>query len=141
VGKGLERQVPLGVSETVNGKTQFSRLGIASCVLGVFVWIYYIAAIFVFFYTDLLKSFNSLGGTSRSGQVVSGFEGLLEAILLLIFLYVVVPFAGFGLGLILGLAGCIQQKRKRVFAVIGLPVNALFFLFLVIVLLGLNVPK
>lgn len=110
----------------MNAKTQFSRLGIASFLIGMSIWAFLLMMLALLLFTDVFSSFIDSISQPRSGQIVGGFEGMFEALLLLIFIFGVVPFIGFGLGTILGIAGCIQQKRKRLFAVLGLSLNALY---------------
>lgn len=118
-------------------RTQHSRLGIASVLLGVALWAYFALLVMLFLRTDAFQKISWIWDKpARPGQVTGGFEGLFEMLLVLLFLFLVVPAAGHFTGLALAFIGCIQQKRKRMFAVIGFPINGLYFILGVMIFLG-----
>jgi hypothetical protein len=122
----------------MTAKTQHSRLGIASVLLGIGVWGYFALLVVFFFRTDAFSKLEWIWERPKpQGQVTAGgFEGLVEMVLVLGLLFVAIPAVGHITGLVLAMAGCIQQKRKRLFAIIGFPINAMYFILVAMILLG-----
>lgn len=106
-------------------KTQHSKLGIASCVIALTVWIYLAVLIYLFFYNEEFgRKFNDFL-PKNSGM--SDFSGLGTALGLMVVMFLIIPVCGHLLGLIFGLIGVIQKTKKKLFAVAGLIMNALIF--------------
>lgn len=107
-------------------KTQHSKLGIASCVIALTVWIYLAVLIYLFFYNEEFgRKFNDFL-PKNSGM--ADFSGLGTALVLMAILFLIVPVGGHLSGLIFGLIGIIQKTKKKSFAVAGLVMNTLLFI-------------
>jgi hypothetical protein len=102
---------------------QHSKLGIASVLIAIVVWGY-----FLLLGTLLLKT--ELANNLFPKDM--GFIAQAAAFLLIILFVLLLPLAGFLAGLVFGIFGIFQKTRKRVFAVIGLILNVLPLIFGVI---------
>lgn len=104
-----------------------SRSAVASLIVGAAFWIYFVAILLLITQTDIMNElfFTPIEGLKNDNL---GFSGLIKGLVWLVILLGVIPFAGHASGLILGLIGAIQKKRKRTFAVFGLVLNGLYFL-------------
>ena len=110
--------------EEVAAPAGHSRMGIASFVLAILVGLGIFAIIVVL---GVMET-STPGGVDESSVVV----GLLGLGIVLGLLINVV-----GLGL--GVAGAIQRRRKKLFAILGIVLNAVIFLgVLVVIVLGLS---
>jgi len=101
-----------------------SKLGIASCLIAIGIWLS-LALIFV-----LILNVNSF-----SKFLEDAFNKLLSietglAVIVILFLFGVVPIRGHILGVIFGIIGSFAKNKQRVFAVIGLILNILPFVII-----------
>lgn len=115
-------------SETV--KTQNSRLGIASFILAIFLWTFFIVMIILFTQTDLLNGlFSPIKGLKNDNF---GLSGLLKGFFWMVVLFGIIPFVGHFTGLILGIVGAFQKNKKRFFPIAGIVFNGLYFVGLIL---------
>jgi len=105
---------------------QHSRLGIASFILGILLWAYLIILIILATQTDFLNQLATPIQGLKNDSL--GLSGLLKFFFWLVLLFGIIPFAGHMIGLILGLVGTIQKRKRRVIAISGLVINGLYFL-------------
>lgn len=102
-----------------------SKLGIASTILAISIWIYFGLLLYLFLYTDVIsKNLNNILPESNG---IADFKGFGVAILLLGIIFLVIPIFGHFIGFILGISGCLIKNKKKLFAVIGLSLNILPF--------------
>jgi len=96
-----------------------SKLGIASCLIAISIWLS-LALIFV-----LILNVNSFSKFLEDAfyKLLSIETGL--AVIVILFLFGVIPIGGHILGVIFGVVGSCAKNKQRVFAVIGLILNIL----------------
>ena len=111
-------------------KTQNSRLGIASFVLAIFLWAFFIVMIVLLTQSDLLnKIFAPIEGLKNDNL---GLSGLLRGFFWIFVLFILIPFGGHFIGLILGIVGAVQKNKKRFFPIAGIILNGLYFVGLML---------
>jgi hypothetical protein len=98
-----------------------SKLGIASCLIALGIW-GCLALIFALILN--FESFSKFLGDSFF-KLLNIETGL--AVIVVVFLFGVIPIGGHLLGIIFGIAGSCAKNKQRVFAVIGLILNILPF--------------
>lgn len=95
-----------------------SKLGIASFLLAIATSLYLFLLIWSFFYTKIVpKVLNDI--------FPNEFGATLFVLLFYIFLFIGLPLAGYLTGLIFGISGTVQKKKKRSFALIGIVLSVL----------------
>ncbi|MBX7169973.1 MAG: hypothetical protein K1X72_03375 [Pyrinomonadaceae bacterium] len=107
-----------------------SRFGIASTILALCIWLYLAISLLLFFETNLFTSFYDKFLSSNQGGMIKGMGDFGLFILLMLFLFLVVPILGHLCGIVLGLIGSFSKTKIRVFGVIGLFLNILPFVLL-----------
>lgn len=104
-----------------------SRLGIASCLMAIGVWVYSAIAVLIAARTDAASQIGRLFATGQTGMVKGvGDFGLAVFIAGLVF--IVIPVVGHLVGIVCGAAGAFSTTRKRIFAFLGVMLNAAPFL-------------
>ena len=109
------------MSETIPKK--HSRLGLASIILALGIWLYLIISGLLFFRTEFFTKFYNSYLNNKRGGMVEGFGDLAVFILFLLFLFVFIPGVGHLLGFIFGFIGSLSQTKKRLFGIIGIILN------------------
>ena len=111
-------------------KTHHSRIGIVSFILEIFVWTFSVVIIILVTQTDLPNEFfTPIKGLKNDNF---GLSGLLKGFFWVVVLFGIIPFCGHLAGLILGIVGFFQKRKKRIFAVLGLILSGIYFLILII---------
>jgi len=111
-------------------KAQNSRLGIASFVLAILLWTFFVVMIILVTQTDLSnKIFAPIEGLKNDNL---GLSGLLRGFFRMLVLFILIPFGGHFIGLTLGIIGTTQKNKKRFFPVAGIVLNGLYFVGLVL---------
>lgn len=113
-----------------------SKPGIASCLIAFGIWIYFGLLLYLFFNVE---GFAKLLGEKviPESRGMTDFSGLGTAIFLIILLFFIIPAVGHLVGFFLGLIGCMRENTKKLFAVVGIILNAVpFILGLIIYLVG-----
>ena len=114
-----------------------SKLGIASTLIAIGIWIYFALAVVLFLNTDFFAKIFDTIFSSKQGGMVKGFGDSGVAILLLIVLFIGIPVLGHLLEMIFGLFGIFSKTKNKIFSVIGLILNILpFILGLILFLIG-----
>src|SRR5687767_12715793 len=114
------------MSETLPKK--HSKLGIASTLLGLAVWIYFVIILLILFKTDYLsKLYDALFPNKNSG-----LSDIWVAVLFLLFIFIGIPALGHLVGFILGIIATISPTKKRLFGIIGIILNVFPFLLILI---------
>ncbi len=107
-----------------------SKLGIASTLLAVGTWIYLAISLLLFFQTSLFTKFYDNFLSSNQGGMIKGMGDFGAFILLILFLFLVIPILAHLCGIVLGLIGSFSKTKIRFFGVIGLLLNILPFVLL-----------
>jgi energy-converting hydrogenase Eha subunit G len=107
-------------------RKKHSKIGIASCLIAVAVWIYFGVLLYLFF---RVESFARLLGENfiSESRGMNDFSGLGTAIVLLALLFFFVPAIGHLLGFFLGVTGFLRDDANRTFPVVGVILNILPF--------------
>lgn len=101
-----------------------SKLGIASCLIAVGVWIYFGILFLMFIYTTKISKF--LEDTFvRNADGSSSFGAAGVFLIFFAVIFVVVPIIGHLIGFIFGTIGTIQGNKKRLFGAVGVFLNIL----------------
>ncbi len=115
------------IPDTIEIKTsellKHSKLGIASVVIALIVYIYFLVAGYISLYglDELFKDSNSFAA--------------LGILIIAFFIHLAVCSVGFIIGLALAIVGLIKKDKKRLFPVIGLILNALPLISVLILIL------
>ena len=116
-------------------RNRHSKLGIASTIVAVGVWVYFAVMFFLVFYVDGFSGYlpDLFVPESRG---MTDLRGMGVGVVLFSTIFLLLPIIGHLIGTILGTAGLFVTSRKRLFSVIGvalnlLPAAVLFLLFLV----------
>ncbi|WP_314002617.1 hypothetical protein [uncultured Paenibacillus sp.] len=110
---------PVGPALIEQPARRQSGLGIASFIIGVVCVISLIASIVIA--TASVMDFVSPDGTFDESMMASEGAGALMMVGIVIMGSLALSFAG----LILGIIGCVQKNRRKVFATIGVILNGL----------------
>lgn len=101
-------------------KALYNATGIASCIIGILNSSY--AGIMIY------DSYHE--GKIFLGRFPEG-PGAIFVLIWIPLLFLIIPAIGNGIGLILGLIGLFQTDGKRIFAILGLIINASIVIFLI----------
>ncbi|MBX7055453.1 MAG: hypothetical protein K1X36_10885 [Pyrinomonadaceae bacterium] len=116
-------------------RKKHSKLGIASTIVAVGVWVYFAVMFVLVFYVDGFSGYLTDLFVPES-RGMTDLRGMGVGVVLFSTIFLLLPVVGHLIGTILGTAGLFVTSRKRLFSVIGivlnlLPAAVLFFLFLV----------
>lgn len=112
-------------------KQQHSKLGIASTILAVVIWIYFVVLTLIVVNTDYFSIIFDRYLAGKQSGMVKEFGEFSTMILIMLTLFLVIPVSLHFIGIIMGLIGTLSKTKKRLFGVIGLLANLIPFLFLV----------
>ncbi len=116
-------------------RKKHSKLGIASTVVAIGVWLYFAAMFVLVFYVDGFSGYLTDLFVPES-RGMTDLRGMGVGVVLFSTIFLLLPILGHLLGTILGTAGLFTTSRNRLFSVIGvvlnlLPAALLFVLFLI----------
>jgi hypothetical protein len=108
-----------------------SKLGVASCLIALAIWLY---LGIIFFFLTYVPGFTRYldNHLFRNSDGSSAFGTMFLAMILFFGFFILIPFGGHLVGLILGIAGAVQKSKKRLFGVIGIVLNVLPFIVVLI---------
>ena len=120
---------------TAEVRKKHSKLGIASTVVAIGVWLYFAAMFVLVFYVDGFSGYLTDLFVPES-RGMTDLRGMGVGVVLFSTIFLLLPILGHLLGTILGTAGLFTTSRNRLFSVIGvvlnlLPAALLFVLFLI----------
>ncbi len=127
--------------ETIQTPKKHSKLGIAGCLIALFVWLYFAIVFVLTFYTDWFTGLLSDTFVPES-RGISDLRGLGVAVVVFTVIFFFIPVIGHLIGLIISFIGLFIPSNKRLFPAIGIFLNLLPGLVLLILYIvgGLSVP-
>ncbi|MBK8305167.1 MAG: hypothetical protein WBC19_15160 [Pyrinomonadaceae bacterium] len=101
-----------------------SKLGIASCLTALGVWVYFVVMLYLVFYVDgFTKILSDLFIHESRG--ISDFRGMGTAVVVFAVIFFLIPVASHIFGLLMGAIGIVLPKNKRLFPAAGIILNLL----------------
>lgn len=101
-----------------------SKLGIASCLTAIGVWVYFWVMLYLVFFVDgFTKTLSDVFIPESNG--ISDFRGMGAAVVLLALIFFLIPVLGHIFGLLMGAISIFLPGRKRLFPAAGIILNIL----------------